>query len=224
MIRPNHSTEALIVPIAGAGNIGRERWSTAAPHFHWLMRHLRNKPNRVVAPPIVPGQFGLRRLESTYDRFADRLNDLTDQHPDARVIAIGHSLGGLLAHRFSTEVSISGLITLGAPHAGLRSYLPAAIREEYGAFANATPLTIMNNTAQIATRYDELVSPQSAHAGMSRSQTFLLSRHNLLPLTHNGLPLAPAVTHLVGRLVDEMLVSEQLPPGRSDYGTLQEPA
>lgn len=224
MRRPNHSTEALIIPISGAGNIGHGQWSTAAPHFHWLLRKLRSGPERVVSVPVVPAQFGLRNLEATYDRFADHFNAIADQHPNARVIAIGHSLGGLLAHRLSTEVSISGLITLGSPHAGLRSYLPASIREEYSAFTTATPVTLMRNVAQIAARYDELVSPDSAHAGMLFSQTLTYYKHNFMPITHNGLPLAPEVTRKVGELVTEMLVSDQVPPGESGFGTLPKPA
>jgi len=207
MSHVQHHVEQLVIPVAGAANMGQGRLSTAAGHLLPLRRQLESDGDRVVAYPVVPYGLGLlHSLDKTYRHYLEEVDRLTECYPNAELVLVGHSLGGLLARKQASERlgKLRGVITIGSPHAGLNHLVPGIIRHEYGRFAQAIAPTTDAPLTLIGSAHDEVVPLQSALAPLERASRHELSVLGHIPLIHNTLPIAPAVTSLAACTVNEM--------------------
>jgi pimeloyl-ACP methyl ester carboxylesterase len=220
------ATEILIIPIAGAGNYGKKRVSTAKFHFPLLSRSLQHIESSRVTDPVIPPKFGIfGSLDGIYEDVATEVLSLSDLEPGVKRIVVGHSLGGLLGRRMLGEGIIDGLVTLGAPHAGLSRFsiplIPPATRREYERFADAIPDNAARGSLSlIGSRYDGLVPLESSLADLKnaiRHEFRGATTHNLMPLTSG---IVSVSTRMVQNMVDRMPETVARPVDRA----LSEPA
>jgi hypothetical protein len=196
------AAETLIIPIAGAGNCGKERVSTAAPHFYFMLRKLKQIKEAKVSNPLVPAGFGVfGSLDKTYDQMRAIFEKIEQERPDSRKIVVGHSLGGLLGRRLVVEGLADTVVGIGSPQLGLQQIIPSRIRSAYREFGEAIPDNAEpGQIALIGYRFDELVPLESSLPELQN-----VDRHeHLSPTTHNFLLLTPGVIKLSERLVRAM--------------------
>jgi hypothetical protein len=204
-----HHVEQLVIPVAGAFNCGHERLSTAAPHLRSLRRRLETDGDRVVTQPIVPSGFGvLRSLDRTYRDYIEEVERRAERYPNAEIVLVGHSLGGLLARKQASEHlgRLRGIVTLASPHDGVKPeslVVPPSIKREYRRFAQSITSTDVP-TLFIGSARDEIVSINSALPPVDGAETHEISWYGPVPLLHNLVPLAPSVTAPTARSVDRM--------------------
>jgi pimeloyl-ACP methyl ester carboxylesterase len=204
MRQRNYSTSELVILVAGAGNLGLEdlgfgleKLSTAMLHMWPVWRQLGGKPGRHVAEPIVPGNFGLGNLPWAARKIEDKVLRTIDEHPNARVKIVGHSLGGLIGARvaFRNPEAIDEVVAAGSPFGGVRSWVPQPWRSRYAEFANEV-LSLQGDQStdvtSVASRFDQFVSVESALAVGPKQQ--YVTRWN----THNTLVTASTpVDHIL---------------------------
>jgi pimeloyl-ACP methyl ester carboxylesterase len=199
----------LIVPVAGAGNIGSGARSTAAVHLLPLRSRLESGPHRRVSQPIVPQRLGLfGDLPTLFERFCDEVDLVSDDQPDAELVLVGHSLGGLFARRYAAlrQTKVAGVVSLAAPHGPLNDRVPHYYRDAYADFSAATDEIdrfTQTRVACIASKHDELVPVTSATLDSKNAENYVIGWR--LPITHNLIPMVPPVTRLTRSLVDAMI-------------------
>jgi hypothetical protein len=197
------AAKTLIIPIAGAGNCGRDVVSTAAPHFYRMLGKLKRIDGAQVANPLVPAGFGiLGSLDKTYDQVRTSIEKIQQKQPDAKKIIVGHSLGGLLGRKLLAEGLADGVVGIGSPQRGLRRIVPAPTRAAYIEFSEAIPDTAdIGQIALIGYRHDELVPLESSLAELQNAE-----RHEYMSkTTHNLLLLSSGVINLSAELVSSMV-------------------
>lgn len=214
MARSISHVEQLVIPVGGAGNCGHGQLSTAAAHLLPLRRRLATNDDRVVSQPIVPCGLGLlHSLDKTYRHYLEEIEQLCDRYPNAELVLVGHSLGGLLARRQAAQQpgNLRGVITLASPHNGLNPAVPAAIRREYRRFASSTGDTSQTPIIQIGSAHDELVPLSSSLAEIVGAERHEKSWMGHLPLTHNTVPLAPGIQQLAANCVNVCFGLQPIP-------------
>jgi pimeloyl-ACP methyl ester carboxylesterase len=191
--------------------------STAAAHFYLMSGRLARLEGSQVTRPLVPAGFGvLGSLNKTYGQIAQNVEKIGQLEPAAKRIVVGHSLGGMLARRLLAEGLADSIVTIGAPHAGLRRIVPKETRIAYSNFSEAIPDTARPGTlALIGSNFDELVPLASSLAPLRNADTHEHSGAT----THNLLLLSQGVIDLSMRLVKNMAEAEtpQLAESQPEY-------
>ncbi len=178
---------------AGIANFGVGPVSTAKAHFAPLSIALERQLHVPVLEPIVPrglGMFGPTKAMAK--KFDEAVRHSIDDYPNARVLFIAHSLGGLLSreHLLSSgdeRDRYIGLITMGTPHLGAdatrwRAFKP--IVDNINGFAQE----VMDGSneageskplAMTATTRDYMVSPESALPPICNADRHLFAHYNV---------------------------------------------
>jgi len=233
MTNKHPDVENIILPVAGVANWGSGNHSTAAVHFAPLRAYLQLKQHDVpVLSPLVPEGFGvLKTMKDTYQQFEEDVERATDDYPNARILLVAHSLGGLLSrelvgHDQTSSSRYIGAITLGSPHKDLPptkyNLFSNRVREMNKFADNVTTLwsriTKGPSLALVSARYDVVVPPRSALPPLSRASRYYLSDSSelpselegvtlvrTLPIDHFGLVLHPQAIGFTSKLASEML-------------------
>jgi pimeloyl-ACP methyl ester carboxylesterase len=227
MKRQHPETEAIIVPVAGICNVGHGKCSTAAAHFLPVRFLLQRKLHVPVLDPIVlPGLGVLQPTEKTYEHFEQAVHEATDAHPNAQVLLLPHSLGGLVCRELlgrndalgrNKDSRYLGAITLGTPHDELDErrwpWLCKKVVANINAFAkDIPPLTDTVDGAPrlalVGAKHDFIVPPASAlPPGIAMASRHLLDN---FAVEHNLLVCHPEAMALTARLASGLLHGEPL--------------
>jgi len=228
----NHpEVENIIMPVAGVGNWGSGSYSTAAIHFASLRESLKEEFDMPVLPPTIPTGLGFfETMKNTYQHFEEDVEKAADVYPNARILFVAHSLGGLLCRELIGREQTSnsryiGAITLGSPHRGMPQNFPLFSRKiaEINSFAdNVTTLWPRlkkgPSLALVSTSHDIVVPPKSALPPLSRANRYFLSDSAELPpelegvtlvnsqrIDHLGLVFHRQAIELVSSLASELI-------------------
>jgi pimeloyl-ACP methyl ester carboxylesterase len=199
---------------AGIANWGSGNHSTASVHFALLRASLSRQLHMPVLNPIVPTGFGLfGATKKMSAQFSEEVNQGLDQYPNARILFVAHSFGGLLSREFPLRSDEArdrymGTLTLGTPHLGIEegkwkgfertvknmNAFAADIRSAHAEDHEATGL------AMVATTLDIMVPAQSALPHINGKARHLFE--------HNGLVAHPHAILLTTQLARQMIKEE----------------
>ena len=213
----------VIQPTAGIANYGLGGKSTASIHFA-LMRHALGKQLHVpVLEPLVPKGFGiLGATAAMSEKFGRDLEHNLADYPNAVVLFIAHSFGGLLAREqlalHHERERFIGAITLGSPLRGVHvdkwkrfdstvrtlNAFATDVGAMHAADQEQSPLTMFATTTDIMVPCESALpaipdKPRHvfAHPGASTSHLGNVERHANLLIDHNGLVAHP---HAIGQV------------------------
>lgn len=138
---PTNTT--VIVPVAGAFNLGKDSLSSAALHFARLRSSLAKRLERPVEHPIIPEYLGMLSIHGAYRHFEQNVTEILEKRGSgSRPYFVAHSLGGELALRYALEhTDTAGVLTIGTPHTTMQHTIldPLHIRTgTIGRFAQET--------------------------------------------------------------------------------------
>jgi pimeloyl-ACP methyl ester carboxylesterase len=174
---------------------------------------------RAVPEVIIPSKLCLgifEPLERTYDKFAARMDALSNQYPNARIDLVAHSGSGLLGRLAVHERPelYSSLTTIATPHLDILPKVEKHLRGPLEAFARNLPEHDGASVAtlQIGCDDDELVGLDSALAPLPGATRLRVADGNRWPVNHNYLLMRGDVIDAVRDFVDGQTVHIQHHP------------
>lgn len=234
MTQKHPETQYVIQLAAGIANFGIGPITTAKAHFAPLAITLEKQLHAKVLDPVFPCGLGiLGPTEGMARKFDETVEKNLDDYPNARVLFIAHSLGGLLSRRHILNAPQAreryvGLITLGTPHLGvdknhLRHFKPIVdtingfagdVMSGYRTTGETTRLAMTATTRDIIVPCESALPdiPQAdrhlfAHMGTHPEIPGNIHRHANLLLEHNGLVAHPLAIMQTVHLARTMLES-----------------
>ncbi len=242
-------TETLVVPVAGILNVEAGEHSTAELHFSRLSRKMEKTLGIAVARPIVPVGLGvLQSSKAIYEHFAKEVDARVQANDQARVLFLGHSLGGLLcreflARNYSRTERYIGAVTLGSPHLQVdeRQWmgLYRGVVRNIDRFINNIPMLDSPEEGGpdlhfVAASNDAVVPPSNALPDFPGATRSLLLGYNqkppydidmdkvttfrMFPVGHNSMLVQPQATNAITSIVANALGAQP------EYASNIEPA
>jgi hypothetical protein len=230
-MRQTHPEVNHVIQLAaGIANFGVANVTTAKAHFAPLSIALQRQLHIPVLEPVVPsglGMFGPTKAMAR--KFDEAVIHSLDDYPNARVLFIAHSLGGLLSreHFLTSEQTRDryiGLITLGTPHLGAdtkrwRAFKP--IVDNINGFANEV-LSGFNEVGEskpltmTATTRDYIVTPESALPPIDNADRHLFAHHHVSTASLDGAQRHPNlfVEH-IGLVVHPLAIMQTISLART---------
>jgi pimeloyl-ACP methyl ester carboxylesterase len=233
MTQTHPEVNYVIQLAAGIANFGVGHVTTAKAHFIPLQFILHRQLHVPVIDPVMPCDLGiLGPTEGIARKFNENVDRELGRYPNAQVLFIAHSLGGLLVRNHllqsqETHERTIGLITLGTPHDGVEETRWGRVNTVVGNI-NGFARDIKEGCAKVedstdvvmtATTLDAVVPVSSAlsadtpgerhvYAHPGAGVTADAERHINTGIDHNGLVAHPQAVMHVTHLARQLLAQE----------------